>query len=356
MNAQSALALWPPAASSGAVEADYLILAFTVLTLLLTVPVFLAITYFAVRYREGVEADRDTSGMRSFLIEISWMLIPFALTLIFFVWGARLFVESKNPPPEAMTIEAIGRQWMWKFQHPTGQAEINDLHVPIDQPIRIRLTSQDVIHAFYLPALRTQMGVVPGRTTELWFKANRTGTYRLYCSEYCGTDHSRMDGTLTIMTQADYEAWLTHSGAVQSAPAAGKTDGKTSGNTTGRTDGKTTGETAGTADGKAVYAAYGCGACHAPGSPVRAPSLAGLYGSDVALADGRTVVADEAFLRAKILNPNENRLAGGAKQSMPSFAGVIPPADLDRLVDYLKRYRRTADNAGRDAPAGGATP
>ena len=325
---QSALALWPAAASSVAVEADYLILAFTVLTLLLTVPVFLAITYFAVRYREGVEADRDVSGMRSFLIEISWMLIPFALTLIFFVWGARLFVESKNPPPEAMTIEAIGRQWMWKFQHPTGQAEINDLHVPIDQPIRIRLSSQDVIHAFYLPALRVQMGVVPGRTTEMWFKANRTGTYRLYCSEYCGTDHSRMDGNLTLMTQADYQEWLTHAGAQQSAPAAGKT----------------------------VYDAYGCGACHAPGSGVRAPALAGLYGSDVALADGRTVVADENFLRAKILNPNENRLAGGEKQIMPSFAGVIAPDDLDHLVAYLRSYSRTADAAGRDAPAGQASP
>ncbi len=317
MQERSALELWPASASSVAVEADYLILAFTVLTLLLTVPVFLAISYFAVRYREGVDADRDTSNQRSFLIEISWMLIPFLLTLIFFVWGARIFVESKNPPPDAMTVEAIGRQWMWKYQHPTGQSEINDLHVPIDQPIHIRLTSQDVIHAFYLPALRIQMGVVPGRTTDLWFKANRTGTYRLYCSEYCGTDHSLMGGNLTIMTQGEYQEWLTHSGAQQSAPAAGR----------------------------ALYESYGCASCHDPGATVKAPRLAGLYGSQVELEGGRKIVADEEYLRARILNPNENRLAAGYKQIMPSFAGVIPADDLARIVDYLKAYHSTEGEA-----------
>ena len=317
MHERSPLELWPASASSVAVESDYLILAFTVLTLLLTVPVFLAISYFAVRYREGVDADRDTSNERSFLIEISWMLIPFLLTLIFFVWGAKIFVESKNPPPDAMTVEAIGRQWMWKYQHPTGQSEINDLHVPIDQPIRIRLTSQDVIHAFYLPALRIQMGVVPGRTTELWFKANRTGTYRLYCSEYCGTDHSLMGGNLTIMTQGQYQEWLTHSGAQQSAPAAGQ----------------------------ALYESYGCASCHDPGAVVKAPRLAGLYGRQVELEGDRRVTADEDYLRAKILNPNENRLAAGYKPIMPSFAGVIPADDLTRIVDYLKAYHSTEGEA-----------
>ncbi|MGU3537180.1 cytochrome c oxidase subunit II [Methylobacterium sp. A54F] len=305
---QSALALWPAAASATATEVDYLILAFTVLTLLLTVPVFLAITYFAVRYRDGIDVDRSPSGIRSNLIELSWMLIPFALTLIFFVWGARLFVESKHPPPDAMTIEAIGRQWMWKFQHPTGQSEINDLHVPIDQPIRIRIISQDVIHALYLPALRMQMAALPDRYTELWFKAERAGTYRLYCSEYCGTDHSVMDGNITIMTQGEYQEWLVRGGAQQSGVAAGR----------------------------AVYNAYGCGACHDRNAVVKAPKLAGLYGRDVRLADGRTVRADETYLREKILNPNQNRLAEGYKQIMPSFAGVIPADDLDRLILYLR--------------------
>ncbi|KAB1073940.1 cytochrome c oxidase subunit II [Methylobacterium planeticum] len=312
---QTPLHLWPASASAVAVETDYLILAFTVLTLLLTVPVFLGITYFAIRYRDGVEADRETSGLRSNLIEISWMLIPFLLTLIFFGWGARLFILSKNPPADAMVVEAIGRQWMWKFQHPTGQSEINDLHLPIGQPIRIRIISQDVIHALYLPALRMQMAALPDRYTELWFKADRTGTYRLYCSEYCGTDHSVMDGNLTLMTQSDYQHWLTHGGAQITAVAAGR----------------------------AIYNAYGCGACHDAGSTVKAPKLAGLYGREVRLADGRSVTADETYLREKILNPNGNRLAEGYKQIMPSFAGVIAADDLGRLIDYLKAYNQAAD-------------
>ncbi|RVU15814.1 cytochrome c oxidase subunit II [Methylobacterium oryzihabitans] len=304
-----ALQLWPPAASATAVETDWLILAFTVLTLLLTVPVFVAITWFAIRYREGVRADRSSSGVRSMPIEISWMLIPFLLTLIFFAWGARLFFISKSPPADAMVVEAIGRQWMWKFQHPTGQSEINDLHIPVGQAIRIRMTSQDVIHALYFPVLRMQMAVLPDRTTEMWFKADRTGTYRMYCSEYCGTDHSRMDGRLVIMTQAEYAAWLQDSGAQQGGQAGA---------------------------GRAVYEAYGCGNCHDPGARVRAPSLAGLYGRPVALADGRTVVADESYLRQKILNPNRDRLAGGGRQVMPAFQGVIANDDLDRLVAYIK--------------------
>ncbi|KQQ42367.1 cytochrome B [Methylobacterium sp. Leaf125] len=338
MKAQSALALWPPAASATAVETDHIILGFTVLTLLLTVPVFLAITYFALRYRQGEQADRSTDERRSFLIEISWMLIPYVLTLFFFGWGAKLFIASRHPPPDAMVVEAVGRQWMWKFQHPTGQSEINDLHLPVDQPVRIRITSQDVIHALYLPALRLQIAALPDRTTEIWFKADRTGTYRLYCSEYCGTDHSVMDGNLTLMTQAEYQEWLTHGGAQQSNLAAGRV----------------------------IYEAYGCAGCHDGAvAGVKAPSLVGLYGRPVHLADGRTLTADADYIRAKILNPNENRLAGdgegegggqgggkgsgkgGYKQVMPSFRGVIPADDLDRLVGYLKAYDRVAEGAPR---------
>lgn len=320
MTDPSALALWPPAASAAAAETDGIILGFTVLTLLLTVPVFLAITYFAFRYREGERADRSTDERRSFLIEISWMLIPYALTLVFFAWGAKVFLVSRHPPPDAMVVEAVGRQWMWKFQHPTGQSEINDLHLPVDQPVRIRITSQDVIHALYLPALRLQMTALPDRTTEIWFKANRTGTYRLYCSEYCGTDHSAMDGNLTLMTAAEYQHWLTHGHAQQSNLAAGRV----------------------------LYESYGCAGCHEGAvAGVTAPTLAGLHGRDVHLADGRTITADADYIRAKILNPNANRLAGSHKQVMPSFAGLIPADDLDRLVAYLKSYGPVAEGAPR---------
>ena len=251
------LALWPASASASAVQTDHLIWLFTLLTVLLVVPIFIGITFFAVRYREGRVVNRGYTEDRDRILELGWMIIPFVLTLIFFVWGASMFVTHKTPPPNATRIEAIGRQWMWKFQHPGGQSEINDLHVPTGEPILIHMISQDVIHSLFIPALRIQMETLPGRYTQLWFKADRPGTYRLLCSEFCGTDHSVMDGLLTIMTPADYADWLEKQPSSDTLARAGET----------------------------LYASYGCGGCHDGHGTVAAPSLAGLFGSQVALAD-----------------------------------------------------------------------
>ena len=308
MNGQgNALSIWPEAASQAARHADYLILCFTLVTLLLTVPIFVGITYFAFRYRSGRQVDRVTSENRSVPIELSWMLIPFVLTLIFFVWGAFLFSRQKNPPAGALQITAIGRQWMWKFQHPGGQSEINDLHVPMGEPVVIRMISQDVIHALYIPALRIQMDAIPGRYTSLWFKADTAGSFHLHCSEYCGTDHSEMGGTLTIMRPADYEHWLSRQASGESVANAGE----------------------------ALFQSYGCSGCHAAGSTVKAPSLVGLWQRPVPMEAGGTVVADDAYIRDKILNPNDNKIAG-YKQVMPAYAGKIGEDDLLRLVAYVK--------------------
>ena len=308
------LAIWPQSASHVAAQADYLILAFTVVTLLLTVPIFLGITYFAFKYRSGRNVNRDTSDERSTVIELSWMLIPFFLTLIFFVWGAVLFSHQNNPPADAMQITAIGRQWMWKFQHPTGQSEINDLHVPEGQPVVIRMISQDVIHALYIPALRIQMDTIPGRYTQLWFKADKSGSFHLFCSEYCGTDHSEMGGTLTIMKPADYQKWLSQTASGTTLVAAGET----------------------------VFQSYGCSGCHRQGSTVKAPSLAGLYGKPVPLEAGGTILADESYLRDKILEPDQHKMAGYT-QNMPSYKGKIAEEDLIRLVAYIKSLGATKE-------------
>ena len=302
-----ALDIWPAAASASAAEADHLILAFTVLTLFLTVPIFIAFTWFAIRYRKGVKADRRHSEARSSAIEMTWMIGPFILTLFFFAWGAQLFMRHKTIPAGGLQIDAIGRQWMWKFQHPGGQSEINDLHVPIGENVVMHMISQDVIHAFYLPALRIQMDVLPDRYTDLWFKADRTGSYHLFCSEYCGTDHSVMGGTITVMEPAAYERWLAASGSDISLASAGAS----------------------------LFQSYGCSGCHQGQSTVRAPSLAGLFGKPVPLEDGRTLVADDSYIRDKILNPNDDLIAG-YRQVMPSFKGVIAEDDLLRLVAYIK--------------------
>ena len=325
--ASTALLLWPQAASADAVQSDHLILSFTLLTLVLTVPIFLAIGWFAFHFRAGKPAHRHYTEDRNRLLEVSWMLIPFLLTLVFFYWGAKLFDTHKHPPANALRIEAIGRQWMWKFQHPGGQSEINDLHVPTGEPVLINMISQDVIHALYLPALRIQMETLPGRYTQLWFTADHTGEFRLYCSEYCGTDHSKMQGLLTIMTPADYAAWLARSGDSTSLAA----------------------------QGKALFSSYGCGGCHDAGSTVRAPSLAGLYDSPVPLAAtggdaaGGTLLADDAYIRDKILYPDHHLIAGYA-QVMPSFKGVIPEDRLVLLTAYIKSLavgQASLDAAGR---------
>ena len=301
------LSLWPPSASASAAEMDHLIWCFTALTLVLVVPIFFAITLFAVRYREGRPVNRAYTETRDRMLELSWMFIPFTLTLIFFAWGASMFVGHKTPPANATQIEAIGRQWMWKFQHPGGQAEINDLHVPTGEPILINMISQDVIHSLYIPALRAQMETLPGRYTQLWFKADRPGVYHILCSEFCGTDHSVMGGLLYVMTPADYGDWLSQQGTRPNMVQAGEK----------------------------VYASYGCSGCHQSNDTVRAPSLVGLFGKEVPLEEGGTVAADTSYIRDKILNPDHNKIAG-YKQIMPAFKGQIPEDDVARLIDYIK--------------------
>lgn len=307
MSTPSPLDLWPAAASASAVEVDHAILAFTGVLLLLTVPIFVFMAYCAAKYHAGRQVDRSYREARNLRIELSWMLIPFALSLIFFVWAARIYDHQLHPPPNALVITAMGRQWMWKFQHPGGQAEINDLHVPVNQPVRINLLSQDVVHALYIPALRIQMDAIPGRETELWFNANRIGAYEQFCSEFCGTDHSRMAGTLYVMKPADYQAWLAAQGSQDTAAA----------------------------QGKALFSSLGCSGCHGAGATVRAPDLVGLYGNPVPLQDGGTTTADDGYIMDKILYPDRNRIAG-YEQKMPSFANKLSDADLLKLVAYIR--------------------
>jgi cytochrome c oxidase subunit 2 len=306
------LLFWPFSASQSGTHVDLLILAFTAVTLLLTVPIFIGITYFALVYRANRQVDRGHTSNRNVKIELSWMLIPFALTLAFFAWGAQIFDREQHPPADAMEIQAIGRQWMWKFEHPGGQAEINNLHVPAGQPVLINMISQDVIHSLYLPSFRVQMETLPDRYTKVWFTADRTGTYRLYCSEYCGTDHSIMDGDITVMQPADFAKWLNQAGSSQSLAAVGKR----------------------------LFSQYGCSGCHGAASTVRAPSLAGLFGSPVPLSGGGTLIADDTYIRDKILNP-DHQLIAGYKQVMPSFANLIPEDDLIQLIAYIKSDQQT---------------
>jgi cytochrome c oxidase subunit 2 len=302
-----ALALWPQQASAYAGRVDLLIWAYTVVVVVLTAPVFVLITVFAIKYRRGKPADRRHRVSGSVLIETSWAVIPFLLTVIFFVYAAGLFFQLHRAPADALVINVVAKQWMWKFQHPEGQREIDTLHVPIGQPIKLVMTSQDVIHSLYLPALRIKQDVLPDRYTSLWFKADRPGVYRLYCAEFCGADHSVMGGAFYILTPADYTRWLQRSGVDASLAV----------------------------QGEALFHSLGCSGCHAPSASVHAPPLEGLYGQPVPLSDGRVITADDQYIHDAILQPNRD-VAAGYAPIMPTFANVLSEDQVLELLAYVK--------------------
>jgi cytochrome c oxidase subunit 2 len=311
--------LWPARASAYAGHVDLLMWGFTVIVALLAGPVFLLILVFAIKYRRGQPADRDHAISRSLWIETSWAVIPFALTIGFFAYAAWMFFTLHRPPADAMTIHVVAKQWMWKFQHPEGQREIDDLHVPAGQAVRLVMTSQDVIHSLYLPALRIKQDVLPGRYTTLWFNADRPGVYRIHCAEFCGADHSVMGGRLYVLTAADYARWLR----------------------TSQTDATLAGQ------GEALYVRLGCGGCHDAGSTTPAPRLAGLYGAPTPLADGRVAVADAQYLHDSIVLPNRDVVAGYPAR-MPTYANLIGEPEVTALVAYIQSLN--APEAAGGAP------
>ncbi|WP_312867313.1 cytochrome c oxidase subunit II [Rhizobium sp. P40RR-XXII] len=299
--------LWPPSASVYSHQVDLLVIAFTVLIVALSAPVFILLLVFIVKYRRGKAADRRHAPNRNVALEVSWSVIPFLAMLGFYVWSTDLFARLYHPPSAAMQIDVVAKQWMWKFQHPEGQAEINELHVPTGQPIELTMASQDVIHNLFIPALRIKQDVVPGRYTASWFIADRPGIYRLACSQFCGSNHSEMTGSFIVMSPTDYGDWLSRSSNDITLAK----------------------------QGAALFRSRGCSGCHDPASIVRAPSLIGIYGNPVSLASGQTVIADDQYIRDSILLP-QLQVAAGYQPIMPTFQNVLSEEDVLKLVAYIK--------------------
>ncbi|HEY3061436.1 MAG TPA: cytochrome c oxidase subunit II [Chloroflexota bacterium] len=295
----------PPRASSIAGDVDALALFMLLLSLAITIGIFTCIVVFCIRYRRRAGNEVGQRITRTAPIEIAWTLIPAGLAMIPFVWGARLYLHEAQPPPDAIEVYVVAKQWMWKSQQPGGQAEINALHVPEGRAVKLTMISQDVIHNFSVPAFRLKADVLPGRFTSLWFQATEVGDYPLYCAEYCGTDHARMLGTITVLRATDYAAWLESGPTAANSPAA---------------------------SGAALFRKYGCVDCHATG---RAPNLAGVFGQPVSLADGSTVVADENYVRESIVSPGA-KVVFGYQPIMPSFAGAVSDQELVELLAYVK--------------------
>ena len=309
-----------PQASSLAPRVDGIFWALTGISVATMLLVGTLVLVFALRYRRGSAAPRGAVPERiGNTVEIGWTVATLFVFVFVFWFAAALDTEQFEIPKNAMEIHVVAKQWMWKIEHPNGAREINALHVPIGVPVRLVMTSQDVIHSFFVPAFRIKQDVLPGRYVQAWFKATQTGTFHLFCTEYCGTDHSRMIGGIVVQTPDDYAKW-----------------------TAAQPQGDSLAD-----QGKRLFVQMGCTGCHGPDARVRAPSLAGVYGRPVPVAGGGFVQADEAYLRDSILEPQKDVIAGYAPV-MPSYAGVASEEDVIRLVAYLK--------SGKVAPGSPAAP
>ena len=314
----------PPAASTFAHRVDALFWTMTGASVVVTAAIAIAIVWFCIRYRRGSGADRSGAEASDQGVEAAWIVAPLLVFFGFFAWAGWLYLDEHAPPPGALTIFVVAKQWMWRVEHAGGRQEINALHVPAGRPVRLVMISQDVIHSFYVPAFRIKQDVVPGRYNELWFDADREGTYTLECAEFCGSAHAHMGGRVVVMPPARFAAWLA-AGSAQPSLAA---------------------------RGARRFRELGCSGCHAPGAAVHAPDLHGLYGNAVALADGRRVVADAAYLHDSILLPRRDVVAGYAP-IMPPYAGQVDEADVLALVEYI---RSLGTGASAPRPHTGAPP
>lgn len=301
------LPLFPEQASTLAPRVDALLYFLLAVSAFFSLLISISIVAFAIKYRRRSDSERPPLISGSLGLEIFWTAVPLAITMVIFVWGAKLFFVSFYPPPNALEINVVAKQWMWKVQHPEGKSEIDELHIPAGQPIKLLLTSQDVIHDFFVPAFRVKKDVLPGRYTTLWFEASKPGTYHLFCAQYCGTQHSGMVGRIVVMEPPAYATWLGGGGAGGSTAAAGEK----------------------------LFQTLGCVTCHLPNDTGRGPSLVGLIGKTVSLQGGKSVEADENYIRESILEPRA-KIVRGYEPIMPIFKGSVSEEGVMQIISYIK--------------------
>lgn len=301
------IALAPEQASTGAVQVDLLFFFVSALCGAVGLMVAFLLIYFSVRYRHRPEQSGPPAETPSnHKLEWFWTITPMFLFAVMFVWGAEVYMNVYRAPDEAKPVYVVAKQWMWKLQHPEGQREINQLHVPVGRPVKLLLTSEDVIHSFFVPAFRIHMDVLPERYTSVWFQATRAGRYHLFCSQYCGANHASMIGEVVALDPAEYQEWLQNSAEGSLA-----------------------------LEGRKIFLKHRCISCHSADASARAPVLEALYRKPVHLDDGRTVIADEDYLRESILHASA-KIVAGYKDIMPEFSGLITEEEVIDLIDFIK--------------------
>jgi cytochrome c oxidase subunit II len=305
---QSEIQFLPDQASTFAPEVDAFYIFLIGLTVFFTVVISLGIIYFVIRYRRRSEDEIPHPVAGSHVLETLWTVIPFLISMVIFAWGAKIYFAQYRAPVHTMDIAVVGKQWMWKFQHMTGQREINELHVPVGTKVKLNMTTEDVLHSFFVPAFRAKMDVVPGRHTIMWFEATKTGRFHLFCAEYCGLSHSGMIGSIVVMEPTEFQAWLSGNINQESPITAGEKR----------------------------FNDLGCATCHSADNQAgRGPGLGGIFGSTVQLAGGQSVTADETYIRESILNPSA-KIVAGYQPIMPTFQGQVSEEQLLQLISYIK--------------------
>lgn len=280
------------------------------------------IVFYAIRYKRRSATEIGTAFHGGMALELTWTIVPFLITMVIFVWGASVFFAMSRPPDETLNIYVVGKQWMWKFQHLDGQREINELHVPLGRPVKLIMTSEDVIHDVFVPAFRVKADVLPGRYTTIWFEPTKAGRYHLFCAEYCGTKHSGMIGEVVVMEPNEFQTWVG-GGAREGSLAEG---------------------------GAKLFSSLACNTCHRPDAQGRGPVLDGLYNKPVTLQSGETVTADEVYIRESILNPTA-KITAGFQPIMPTFQGLVTEEQLLELIEYVKSLQAPQATATPQAQA-----
>ncbi|HXD34571.1 MAG TPA: cytochrome c oxidase subunit II [Pyrinomonadaceae bacterium] len=325
---QSWIPFVPESASTESANVDALYFYLSGVTVFFTLLISGVIIFFVIRYRRRTphEIPRPIAG--SHTLETLWSVIPFVISMSFFVWGAALYFRQSRVPKNALEVYVVGKQWMWKIQHATGQREINELHVPVGRKIKLIMTTEDVIHDFFVPAFRIKADAVPGRYTVQWFEATKAGTYHLFCAEYCGMNHSLMIGSIIVMEPTEFNDWLNGNVNQQSAAAGGQQ----------------------------LYQTLGCASCHGGnGEGGRGPALLGVFNSDVRMSNGTTARANESYIRESIVSPNA-KVVNGYGPIMPTFQGVVNEEQIVQLMAYIKSLSSQPSAAPAPAaPAQGAT-
>jgi cytochrome c oxidase subunit 2 len=312
----------PNQGSTIAPQVDGLYLLLVAICAFMTIAISGVVIFLALKYRRRPGNEDPQEYKASAALEALWIAVPFVTFMLFFVLGALVYFNARRMPDDAMDIWATGRQWMWKFQHPTGQSEINTLHVPVGRPIRLIMTSEDVIHDFFVPDFRVHTDVLPSRYTYNWFQATKTGRYHIFCSEYCGTEHSKMIGWVVVMEPDAYQLWLA-GGSTEGSPAA---------------------------EGKKLFESLACVTCHQAGAAQRGPKLEGVFGTQAKLASGEVATIDENYVRESILNP-QAKIVAGFDPIMPTFQGQLNEAQLMQLVSYIKSMKAPETGLPAAAPA-----